>query len=565
MKRFVFLIFMGLLTTIASAQVLIDGIKYNLNQENYTAEIAEENTVSGDLVIPEKVVYEGNTYIVTSIGLMAFRGSGELQTVVIPNSITQIKKDAFCNCPKLASVQLPDNLISIGQYAFQDCKALTSIEFPTSLNTIESCAFGSSGLTSVFIPKSVTRISAKGEGAMLVLASTSPFIDCKNLSSIIVEEGNPRYDSRDDCNAIIETATNTLVCGCNNSTIPNSVTAIWMTAFYNCSFTSMTIPDGVTSIGIEAFAGCENLTEITIPNSVTAIGEHAFSNCTALTTVKLSESIKEIGIATFENCSSLTSISLPDGLTTLGNKAFAYCGLTSIYLPDNLTEISINAFYGCQNLTSLEIGSGLTSVRGFYNTGLKSVEIPPNIERIERAAFYECPNLTEVIFPEGLTSIGADAFFLCDNYTDVILPSTITDIGVYSFQGYKDKTVTCYAETVPEINFGDENGRRANPFLNKTTNKTFATTLTVPDVALQEYARTYPWNEFGTIMSFSGEIAEPVFSGVKTIDTSGNAYEIARYSLDGRRLTHTQKGINIIRFSDGTVKKITGKITGTGF
>lgn len=562
MKRFVFLIFMGLLTTIANAQVLIDGIKYNLNQENYTAEIAEYNTVSGDLVIPEEVEHEGSTYLVKSIGPYAFYGSKELISVSIPNSVDQIKRSAFNSCSRLASVHLSDNLITIEKRAFSGCEALTSIEFPASLNTIETAAFSGCGLTSVFIPKSVTRISAKGEGAMIVQASTSPFINCKNLSSIIVEEGNPIYDSRDDCNAIIETATNTLVYGCNNSTIPNSVTAIRMTAFYNCSFTSMTIPDGVTSIGHSAFAYCENLTEITIPNSVTSIGEQAFQNCTALATVKLSESIKEIGIATFENCSSLTSISLPDGLTTLGNNAFAYCGLTSIYLPDNLTEISMNAFYGCQNLTSLEIGSGLTSVRGFYNTGLKSVEIPPNIERIEGTAFRECPNLTEVIFPEGLTSIGVDAFFLCDNYTDVILPSTITDIGVYSFQGYKDKTVTCYAETVPKVNFG-ENGRRANPFLNKTTNKTFATTLTVPDVALQEYARTYPWNEFGTIMSFSGEIAEPVFSGVKTIDTSGNAYEIARYSLDGRRLTHTQKGINIIRFSDGTVKKITGKITGT--
>ena len=557
MKKLVLLFIIGLLAVSASAQVLIDGLKYNLNRENHTAEIAEENTVSGDLVIPETVVYEGNSYVITSIGLMAFRESKELQSIVMPNSITQIKKDAFCNCSKLTSVHLSDNLISIGQYAFQNCRSLTSIEFPASLNTIESCAFANCGLTSVFIPKSVSRISAKGEGAMIVQASTSPFISCKNLSSINVEEGNPIYDSRDGCNAIIETSTNTLFCGCNNSTIPNSVTAIWITAFFNCGFTSMIIPDGVTSIGIEAFAGCENLTEITIPNSVTSLGERAFWNCTALTTVKLSENVKKIESSTFNNCSNLTSISLPDGLTTIRQEAFAYCSsLSSISLPNNLTDISPVAFYGCSNLTSIEIGTGLSSITGFYNTGLKSVEIPPNIVSIGKHAFRECPNLTEVIFHEGLTSIGGYAFYGCDNYTDVILPSTITNIGMYSFTGNKDKTVTCYAATVPTVNYYGENIRLANPFLNRATNKTFATTLTVPDVALQEYARTYPWNEFGTIMSFSGEIAEPDLSGIKTTESSGDAYEIARYSVDGRFLEHPQKGINIIRFSDGTIKKV---------
>jgi hypothetical protein len=173
----------------------------------------------------------------------------------------------------------------------------------------------------------------------------------------------------------------------------------------------------------------------------------------------------------------------------------------------------------------------------------------------------ECKNLTEVIFHEGLTTIEREAFHNCDNYTDVIFPSTITEIGEYSFQGYKDKTVTCYAETIPIAHCYDSKlmNSFANPFMNKTTDKSISTTLTVPDVSLQEYAKTYPWNEFGTIMSFSGEIADLDFLGIKTTEVSGDARETARYSIDGRRLSHPQKGINIIRMSDGTVRKVLEK------
>ena len=104
------------------------------------------------------------------------------------------------------------------------------------------------------------------------------FKGCSGLNSISVENGNTNYDSRNNCNAIIETASNTLIAGCKNTTIPNSVTSIGSYAFYGCSgLTSVTIPNSVTSIGTEAFHGCSGLTSITIPNSVTSIGYDAFS------------------------------------------------------------------------------------------------------------------------------------------------------------------------------------------------------------------------------------------------------------------------------------------------
>ena len=152
---------------------------------------------------------------------------------------------------------------------------MASVTIGNSVTSIGKCAFyGCSGLTSVTIPNSVTSIR---QGA---------FGSCSGLTSIKVESGNSVYDSRENCNAIIETATNTLISGCKKTIIPNSVTSISWYAFYECSgLTSVTIPNSVTSIGDGAFEHCTGLTSVTIPNSVTSIGYWAFRGCSGLTRI----------------------------------------------------------------------------------------------------------------------------------------------------------------------------------------------------------------------------------------------------------------------------------------
>ena len=248
--------------------------------------------------IPEKVTYNGVEYTVTGIGAKAFRNCGNLATLTIPNSVTDIGSNSFQGCSGLTSLTYTNSVTNIGSYAFSGCSSLSSLT----------------------IPKSVTAIGY------------SAFEGCIGLTSIKVESGNTVYDSRENCNAIIETGTNTLFAGCKSSIIPNSVTIIGNGAFYNCrSLTSITIPNSVTTIGNSAFANCSGLASLAIPNSVTTIGNSAFAYCRSLTSLTIPNSVDFIAGSAFEGCSGLASVTIPNSVTNIGNVAFYGCsGLTEV-------------------------------------------------------------------------------------------------------------------------------------------------------------------------------------------------------------------------------------------
>ena len=190
-------------------------------------------------------------------------------------------------------------------------------------------------------------------------------MDCSGLTSIVVEDGNTKYDSRSNCNAIIETSSNTLIAGCKNTTIPNSVTTIGQEAFGDCSgLTSITIPNSVTSIGTNAFDFCSGLTSITIPNSVTSIGDGAFRYCSGLTSIVVEEG--NTNYDSRNNCNAIIKTSsntliagcknttIPNSVTSIGRDAFSYCtSLTSITIPNSVTSIGSFAFSGCSSLTDV--------------------------------------------------------------------------------------------------------------------------------------------------------------------------------------------------------------------
>lgn len=296
----------------------IAGVYYNLYTKNNTASVTylyqnsrNQSAYKGKVAIPSSITYGGKTYSVTSIDQYAFQYCDKLTSISIPPSITTIEGMAFYGCDGLTAVHvtdleawcnisfsyasgnplfkahhlyingkevkdlvIPDGVTYIGTEAFAGCSGLTSVTIPNSVEFIGDVAFEQCrNLSSITIPSSVTSIG------------WSPFADC-NLTTIVVQDGNPEYDSRDNCNAVIETATNILIIGCNKTIIPEDITEIAKGAFYGCEeLEFMHIPNHVEIIGEWAFALCPNLSLLILPSSVTCIGEYAFYGCNGLSDI----------------------------------------------------------------------------------------------------------------------------------------------------------------------------------------------------------------------------------------------------------------------------------------
>lgn len=301
MKKLFLTSFFALLSLFANAYDFeAGGIYYNITGDN-TVEVTsgDDYNYKGDIAIPNSISHDSKEYSVTGIGYRAFYW-----------------------CKDLSSIDISTNVISVGEEAFY-YTSLTSINIPANVTSIGKAALG----------------------------------DCYELTSIIVAKENRVYDSRNDCNAIIETNSNTLVHGCKNTVIPSSV----------------------TSIGDYAFASCYGLTSINIPSNVTSIGEWAFHNC------------------------GLKSINIPSNVTTIGNRAFSMCSdLTSINIPSSVTSIGKGAVTGCSNLTSIIIAKE-NSIYDSRN-GCNAI-----IETSSNTLVYGCKS---TVIPASVTSIGSDAFFI---------------------------------------------------------------------------------------------------------------------------------------------------------
>ena len=288
---------------------------------------------SGVLIIPDSIRYNGISYPVTTINAYAFIDCTDITSVSIGNGITTIGNSAFAGCSGISSVNIGVSVVALGVSSFANCSSLSHIVIENA--SIGSCAFsGCNNLTSIFIGNGVGQI---GQGA---------FSNCSSLTSIIVSSGNTIYDSRNNCNAIIETSTNNLVTGCMNTIIPATV----------------------TSIGYQAFCGCYGLSSINIPNSVTSIAESAFASCGGLNSVIIGAGVTSIGIHAFEFCGNLTSVTIPDGVTSIGDYTFFNCyGMTSVTIGSSVATIGNYAFYDCSSLTSVYCKSNVPPVLSGYS------------------------------------------------------------------------------------------------------------------------------------------------------------------------------------------------------
>jgi len=512
MKKILFLLVFMLLPLAASAiGWVIDGINYELNRKTKTAQVIAltgREGYTGDIIIPSSVNFNGEY------------------------SVTRIANNAFSNCPELTSVTIPNTVTSIGGNVFEGCSS---------------------------------------------------------LNSIVIEEGNPNYDSRENCNAIIGTASNKLLYGCNGTIIPSSVTSIGNSAFLGSGITSITIPDEVTSIESNAFEKCKALSYIYIGKSVESIGYYVFSECDNLKTVEINSNaivsknynINESNVGSlFGGAFNIEELIIGDEVTSIGDCAFIDSRITSVKMSDNVTTIGNSAFR-LSRLSSVKLSNNLTDIGewAFYGCRLSTITIPESVKCINLFAFQNCDYLTKVevnsnevvsrdgdqfytlmscfgkqvkeyVLGEGIKKVAYIAFAESEKLTSVTLSSNLTCVDDSAFHECNSLTdIYCYAEQVPETGkdiFVDSNYKNA--------------TLHVPAASVEAYKNKEQWKDFGYIVALTDEDPKPMTEIMMTTAAQKPSVTVVEcYTFDGKRITTPQRGMNIIKMSDGTVKKVVVK------
>lgn len=516
-----------------------------------------------------------------SVGESAFQECSCLETINLPSGITSIDNYAFLECENLTSVTLPSGLVSIGDRAFYGCISLTSLDLPSSLTTVGELALaGCSQLTSLTLHSGLTNI--KGN----------------NLFG-----GNMFYNNLKDVRYIIDSDLETYLQ--SNHPIINNIRCGIKYYLNDQEITTLEIPSGITSIGDGVFLSSNSLTNLTLSSKVTSIGESAFRNCSNLkdvryyiyddlatyiqkghpafyvncgikyywnnqeiTTLEIPSSVTSIGNNAFYGCNGLTSVDLPSSITKMGECVFYNCqNLSSVKLPSEITAISNSAFGECISLKNIELPAGITSIGddAFVNcSNLQNINLPSGITTIGTGAFWYCSNLTNVILPSALASIGAIAFANCSNLANVTLSSNITSIGYSAFSdcnSLKNLTISKDVTSIKDIRFyyeydelelesvyvAWENPIEAGSFFDRI--KISNCTLYVPQGTKEAYANADVWKDFGNIIEYDA-------TGIDKVPNRSNVKEISRYSLNGQRVTSPTKGVNIVVYSDGSIKKI---------
>ena len=455
-----------------------DGVTLFYNWVNSKTEVAvthEGNTwvptegYTGDIRIPESVTYEGITYPVTRIG----------------------------------------------KNAFFSCREMTSITIPSSVNTISEGALGECiGLTSLFIPNTVTKIG------------NNAFMNCSGLISIVVEEGNPNYDSRNNCNAVIETATNTLLRGCRNTVIPDDIEAFGGYSMSNlATFTIQTLPSTVKYIGQYAFLNCESITSLTIPGSVKTIEAMAFNGCIGLTNLTLEKGVETLAGGVFQSCLGLTELTLPSTIQSLGDnliynsiniktirvlfgEPIAINGSTfntyfspstmTLYVPKGCREAFAVAYswkdFG-QIIETDEEPEPLEYFYSYINDIKMYFKVLDHENKTVQVGLGEEPAIDtavsgELVLPSEVkgytvTGIAANAFAGCAGLTEVTIPASITSIASGAFRDNTALTKVIYEGNPCPI--------ASDAFDEYTYNNA---TLVVDDDKKAEFSNTQGWKEF---------------------------------------------------------------------
>lgn len=349
----------------------LSSIEWNAkNCENYakkTLGLGYSTPFGANSSISLFVIGEGVEIIPTAL----CQDMTNINSILIPNSVTKIGESAFSNCSGLTSVSIGTNVDSIGKKAFESCNNVVSVIW----NAINCADFEDSNSSPFYASTNSITSFILGNSVEHI-----PAYLCYNLKKITSVD------------------------------LPNNLKTIGKWAFYYCSSpATLIIPNSVTTIGDGAFCGWKGITSLDIPNSVSSIGASAFGDCSNMVSVHIPDSLSYISAHVFRNCTSLASITIPDSVSEIGAYTFGNCkSLTSIVFPDNLKKIYDRAFYSCSGLRQIDMGFGL--------------------KHIGQQAFATCNSLTDVIIGDSVEYIGSGAFAECIFLSSVTMPSSIINI-----------------------------------------------------------------------------------------------------------------------------------------
>ncbi len=384
-----------------------------------------------------------------------------LRKVVLGDSVSIISSFAFTNCRNLESIEISSTVKNIGTEAFAGCSGLKSITIPYSVEWIDNTAFAmcdgietlywnSNGNLSSILPSLKSTLKTMVIGDSVSFLDLFAFNGCKALISVSVTPGNTVFDSRNNCNAIIESASNKMIFGCKTSTIPEGVTAIDENVFTYCSAPkTISLPSTLLSIADYAFRDCDSLQTLVIPANVNKIGKTITSGCYALTSLSVDPA--NTFYDSRDNCNAIIEKStgrliagcntskVPSGVTSIAANSFMnFTQLKSVSFPSSLRVIEDYAFAGCYGMESVLFSSSMDSIGSYafaYCNSLLSINIPSGIKTIEPSTFFSCDTLMSIDIPASVEKIGTQAFAYCKSLKSISIPSTVMEIEANAFRG----------------------------------------------------------------------------------------------------------------------------------
>ena len=531
-KLFFLLIALSSFGTVTADSIFVDaGVAYKIIDAN-TVNIVEQQDRSvfsqtfkdSVLVVPASIQHNGKNYKVKCIEKGAFSPWWGMNRVVISEGIEEIQDDVFTGCANLQSVSIPASVRKIGGNVFSYCYSLSSIVvddhnpiydsrngcnaviltksnslvsackstvIPSSVEEIRSDAYVGLPIEAINIPVGVIHIreyafnNCKELERIFISSSVeniepNAFCECENVKSVRVDEKNETYDSRENCNAIIDKVMETLVWGCSTTRIPSGVTEIGEYAFqYSTNLQEIDIPEGVESIRNAAFLGCSALRKVKLPSSLTEFDRfEQFAYCTSLDSIYIPQNVETISSGIFCGCTSLRNVvvdkrnkkydsrdncnavietstneliagctgsSIVEGVESIVEGAFSRCGITAIHIPASVTQIGSTSFSGCEQCRIITVADGNPIYKSDGSNSIverathrmvlacSTTRILPDVTSIGPYAYMNTSY--NIVLPSGIQTIGYGAFMNSNNLSTIIIPTSVKRIGGFAFGG----------------------------------------------------------------------------------------------------------------------------------